>query len=501
MASKTEHQNPAITPEFIQLLRTEGNKALSACLALNADKKFQRTVGSVTDADFLGVAYKAEHLLLYDLVKLYHRFALLHHRKAAVPSKVKFTLLYLYEKLRGKDLAEEFDVGRLRKLPFSDRFERNLSLIQETSFFQPIEALKTEYVTPLVLTKMKSQSLQPIASFLNRMALLMARSDGKVSPEEEEVLKQVSEKINRPKTTEGPSEHSEVPEGDTLEKVMEELNGLIGLNEIKKNVQDLTNFLKVQKIREEKGLKTNRNSLHAVFMGPPGTGKTTVARLLGRIFRHLGYLKRGHLVETDRSGLVAGYVGQTAIKADDVIAQAADGVLFIDEAYALASGGFNDFGKEAIEVLLKRMEDMRGNLVVVVAGYPDEMEVFIQSNPGLQSRFNRYFTFDHYRPETLIEIFKLYANKADFKLTEDAEDKLSEIIDRVYEKKHRGFGNARTMRNLFEKIIERQANRIVNLEPITEDMLITLTETDVPNILDTVKEILVFEGGDEAQDN
>ena len=227
-------------------------------------------------------------------------------------------------------------------------------------------------------------------------------------------------------------------------------------------------------------------------MGPPGTGKTTIARMLSRIFKHLGYLKRGHLVETDRSGLVAGYVGQTAIKTDEIISAATDGVLFIDEAYSLTSGGLNDFGSEAIEVLLKRMEDLRENLVVVVAGYPDEMETFIQSNPGLQSRFNRYFTFEHYKPETLLEIFKLIANKADFKLTEDAEDKISEIITRVYEKKHRGFGNARTMRNLFEKIIEQQANRIVLLDSITENILITITEPDVPEILKTVKEIVVF---------
>lgn len=487
------NQNPTvITPEFIEMLRSEGNKAWSTCLALNADMKYKQAVKSITDAEFQGIEYKAQHLLLKDLVKIYNTFASLHNKTSAIPQKIKFILIFLYEKLQGKDLAKSFDVQKLRKLPLSNHFDKNIALIQETSFFQALEELKSEYVSSLVLSKMNSNEFQSIASFLNRMALLMAQSDGSVSKKEEETLKGISEKINNPKIHIGNSKYDEVPEDDTLEKVMTELNELIGLDNIKKNIEDLTNFLKVQKIREEKGLKTNQNSLHAVFMGPPGTGKTTVARMLGRIFKHLGYLKRGHLVETDRAGMVAGYVGQTAIKADEIITAAADGVLFIDEAYALSSGGLNDFGNEAIEVLLKRMEDLRENLVVVVAGYPDEMELFIQSNPGLQSRFNRYFTFDHYKPQTLLEIFKLNARKADFELTEDAADKISEIIDRVYEKRHRGFGNARTMRNLFEKIIERQANRIVNLDPITEEILITLTEEDVPDILKTVKEIIVF---------
>ena len=191
--------------------------------------------------------------------------------------------------------------------------------------------------------------------------------------------------------------------------------------------------------------------------------------------------------------MVAGYVGQTAIKTDEIISSAVDGVLFVDEAYSLFNGSFNDFGREAIEILLKRMEDYRENLVVIVAGYPDEMEAFIQSNPGLQSRFNRYFKFDHYHSNDLLEILKLNMRKADFTITDDASDKLSEIIDRLYEKRHPSFGNARTMRNLFEKIIQMQANRIVLIEPLTKEILITLTEQDIPPILQTVNDILVFE--------
>ncbi len=494
MATNQHNPDPfVITPNFIEILRAEGNKAWSSCLTLNADKKYQQVVASITDDEFKDIQYKAQHLLLRDLVKVYNDFALLYNKESAIPKKLRFVLVFLYEKLQGKDLSASFDISKLQKLPTSHAFNKNVKLIQQTSFFQPIEELKSEYISTMVLSKMNSSDFQNIASFLNRIALLMAQADSKVSDKEQKKLKAISEKINNPRIVIGKSNYSEVPKDDTLEKVLAELHDLIGLEAIKKNVEDLTNFLKVQKIREEKGLKTNRNALHAVFMGPPGTGKTTVARMLGRIFKHLGYLKRGHLVETDRSGMVAGYVGQTAIKADEVINAATDGVLFIDEAYALSSGGLNDFGNEAIEVLLKRMEDMRESLVVVVAGYPDEMEIFIQSNPGLQSRFNRYFTFDHYLPETLLEIFKLYAKGADFELSSDAEDKLFEIVERVYEKRHGGFGNARTMRNLFEKIIERQANRIVKIEKITKKDLVVLTEEDIPEILKTVKEILVFE--------
>ena len=325
----------------------------------------------------------------------------------------------------------------------------------------------------------------------------MVKADGKVNAKEKALLKQVADKANHPKVVVNQAAYNEVPENDSLEIVLGELHELIGLENIKKNVEDLTNFLKVQKMREEKGLKTTNTSLHAVFMGPPGTGKTTVARMLGRIYKHLGYLEKGHLVETDRAGMVAGYVGQTAIKTDEIIKAALGGVLFIDEAYSLTSGMLNDFGNEAIEILLKRMEDYRGQLVVVVAGYPDEMETFIQSNPGLQSRFNRYFTFHHFEAGALMKIFKLQAQKADFVLTEDAEAKLMEIVERICKKRQKNFGNARAMRNLFEKIIEQQANRIVSIAPVTKELLITITEEDVPEILKTVKEMNVFDENEE----
>jgi SpoVK/Ycf46/Vps4 family AAA+-type ATPase len=228
-------------------------------------------------------------------------------------------------------------------------------------------------------------------------------------------------------------------------------------------------------------------------MGPPGTGKTTVARLVSKIYKHLGYLEKGHLVETDRTGLVAGYVGQTALKVEEVVKAALDGVLFIDEAYALAKDNKNDFGNEALEILLKSMEDHRDRIVVIAAGYPDEMKTFVSSNPGLQSRFNRYFTFDHYKPRELMAIFELFCNKNDFFLNDGAKEKLEYIFDKLYEKRHKSFGNGRVARNLFEKIIEYQANRIVSITPITEELLREIIEDDIPPVNKTVEEYMIFQ--------
>lgn len=265
-----------------------------------------------------------------------------------------------------------------------------------------------------------------------------------------------------------------------LEQALAELNDLVGMDNIKDEVKTLANFLKVQKIRAERGLAQTQVSLHCVFCGPPGTGKTTVARLTSRIFQGLGFLKRGHLIETDRSGMVAGYVGQTAKKVDDLVNSALDGVLFIDEAYALVPQDANrDFGQEAIDILLKRMEDYRDRLVVIVAGYTDEMSTFIEANPGLKSRFNRYFYFDHFKPEELLAIFEKTCEKSHFKLTAEAKEKLRKYIEDLYVNRDRTFGNGRTVRNLFEKTIEKQANRLAVLSSLTDEVLTTLLPEDI----------------------
>ena len=262
---------------------------------------------------------------------------------------------------------------------------------------------------------------------------------------------------------------------------MSELNSLIGLETVKKEVESLRNLIKIQAIRAQKGLPNTNMSYHMVFTGSPGTGKTTVARIVARIYKEIGILKKGHLVETDRAGLVAEYVGQTAPKTNAKIDEALDGVLFIDEAYSLV-GGKNDYGAEAIATLLKRMEDDRDRLVVILAGYSTEIKRFIDSNPGLQSRFNRYIQFDDYSADELLEILKTYLKKAKYKIKRDAFEWIQKYINNKMSMKDGYFGNARFVRNIFEKIVQNQANRLAKQSSVNNDELTIITIEDV-NIL------------------
>ena len=270
---------------------------------------------------------------------------------------------------------------------------------------------------------------------------------------------------------------NETLEGDPYQ----ELDELIGLEQVKEEVRSLANFVRLQKQREAKGLKTPKMSYHLVFYGSPGTGKTTGARIVGRIYKDLGVLKSGHTVETDRGGLVAQYVGQTAAKTDMVIQKALDGVLFIDEAYALVPEGGNhsDYGQEAIATLLKRMEDHRDRLVVIIAGYKDEMHRFIDSNPGLQSRFNRYIDFPDYSPQELVDIFKLHLKKNQYTMDAEAEKVLKQRMEFAVAHKDKHFGNARYARNIFERSIQQQANRLAGKKNLSSEQLTELTVEDI----------------------
>ena len=271
---------------------------------------------------------------------------------------------------------------------------------------------------------------------------------------------------------------TEVMEGDPYQ----ELDELIGLESVKEEVHTLANFAKIQQQRKAQGLKVPKMSYHLVFTGSPGTGKTTVARIVARIYKDLGILKSGHTVETDRSGLVAEYVGQTATKTNAVIDSALNGVLFIDEAYALVpENAANDYGQEAISTLLKRMEDDRDKLVVIIAGYPNEMQRFIDSNPGLQSRFTRYINFPDYNDQELFDIFKLYLNKNQYSLSDDAAELLKNNLKYVVANKTKNFGNARYVRNIFERAVEQQANRLSAKRSISDDELSLLTKEDIEN--------------------
>ena len=276
-------------------------------------------------------------------------------------------------------------------------------------------------------------------------------------------------------------EETPLPESEpTLEELLAELDGLCGLEQVKQDVKSLINLVKVRRLREEAGLPVPPMSLHLVFLGNPGTGKTTVARLLARLYHAIGVLPKGQLVEVDRSGLVAGFVGQTAQKTQEVIQKAIGGVLFIDEAYALVNQeNGNDFGREAIEVLLKNMEDHRKDLVVIVAGYSQLMEKFIHSNPGLESRFNKYFYFEDYDGAQLFTILQSMCVKNGYVLTPEGEALAWRELMALYEDRDENFGNARDVRNLFEQAVARQSDRVARLEAPTREQLMELRPEDL----------------------
>jgi len=268
---------------------------------------------------------------------------------------------------------------------------------------------------------------------------------------------------------------------EPLVELSNRLNSLVGLTAIKSDVTQLVNFLRVQKLRKDKGLSVPEQSLHMVFTGNPGTGKTTIARLIAQIYKSMGILSKGQFIETDRAGLVGGYLGQTAIKTQEVVESALGGVLFIDEAYSLTDSthGHDMYGQEAVATLLKLMEDHRDDLIVIVAGYTEPMQKFIRSNPGLQSRFNKFLHFDDYAPAELTEIFRYFAAQGDYKLHPATALKLLNVFADLYARRDETFGNARLARNLFEKAINAHANRMVSAGMLDEASLVTLYPEDI----------------------
>lgn len=273
---------------------------------------------------------------------------------------------------------------------------------------------------------------------------------------------------------------SDEPFIQEINRILEEIDALVGLVNVKKEIHDTVNLLIVQKIREMKGFKTTNVTRHMVFMGNPGTGKTTIARKLGDIFKHLEILKNGHMVEVDRSALVSSEMGKTAENVRKYANEAMGGVLFIDEAYALASDIEGDYGQEAIDTLLKIMEDERENMIVIVAGYNDLMQNFLDANPGLRSRFSKFIKFLDYSEVELYEIFELYCKQQDYILADGTKQIILDKIRSMKEINMQHFGNARTIRNYFERVISNQANRMVQEYGFSDDnALITITADDL----------------------
>jgi stage V sporulation protein K len=459
---------------FIQKLNSETVALSKLCAELNTNTQFIENINAQVLPQPNGLLLKAEHFVLSDIISIYNS------KQELESEKSQIAFAYYYDVLCNNQFANENAIATLNKIVVNTEFQNNLKKYRVQHLLSSKHSNQKSFVLR-TLSDIKHPKTEVFAAhFANFLQLAF---DVKVDQVE------IKEQIGTP--LQNKSENSQVsfpPENDTLEKVLAELNEMVGLEKVKTDINELVNLLEIQKKRTKEGLKNVDIALHTVFLGPPGTGKTSVARLLSRIFKHLGFLSKGQMYETDREGMVAGYVGQTATKVDTVITESIGGVLFVDEAYALTQNSLgNDFGAEAVNTMLKRMEDHRDDLAVVVAGYTEPMKMFVESNPGLRSRFNRYFYFEHFKPEELFQIFESFCKKSDFILTEEAIEKLQATFDLLYEKKDEGFGNARVIRNIFEKCVQNQANRIVFLKEINAQTLKTLTEKDIPEPKETVK--------------
>lgn len=472
---------------FIETINNQCIEIQNLCNELNVDNAFVQKINETYLLADSPNYLKTEHYFLADFMRIYGQIV------STETPKSKFILGYFYDFLKNNKPTDSSNIAQLNQLMNEPAFAEHLNKIKVNHFERFQNKAPQVYIVPEILKTLSHKSIETASNLEKNFAILLANTDFVTSPEEQKIIDNIVSQLNQPKPIEN-ANATIVPDNDSLEKVLEELHQLIGMDNVKSSIAELIDLLKVQKIREGQGLQNIESSLHSVFLGPPGTGKTTVARLLGRIYKHLEYLPKGHVIETDRAGMVAGYVGQTALKVAEIVTQSLGGVLFVDEAYSLtpADGG-KDFGSEAVDALLKRMEDHRKELAVVVAGYTVPMKAFVESNPGLRSRFNRFYMFNHFEPSQLMQIFEMYAKKAHFSVTPEAKLLLTDTFQKLYEKRDEGFGNARVVRNLFEKCVMNQATRVVKYHTSVLDTttLKNIGEVDVPPVEETLKQVFL----------
>ena len=481
----------AVRDQYVRSVVTISNSLLSLLHTVDHDPSVEEAVKIVDISkgpiDAMGFDFPIRHreivlLVALDLILCYRRLGYSMNASAASLEMLGLAIPFSYL---------FFEEGKFRWQDYSHSDQKQIAdkifnVVREFDRCVQTPEREDELVFCFAFSKnnVNLDFVKRYSVLLYRWASLLAKVDGTISFDEVKWLTEIMRQGGLGEN--GNMSDRQVSGGvsrrdDPCAKPLEELESLTGLSPVKEQVRTLAQLISVNAEREKRGMRVAPLSLHCVFTGNPGTGKTTVARILAGIYRDLGVLKKGHLVETDRSGLVAEYVGQTAVKTNKVIDSALDGILFVDEAYALASGDSTDFGREAISTLLKRMEDDRDRLVVVLAGYTGDMERFISLNPGLRSRFGRFIEFPDYTAEELVKIFLSFAAKNQYDCTTGASQALRRRLEKAVEERDADFGNARYVRNLFERAIEHQATRLAGVAPLTKEILEQICTEDIEN--------------------